>query len=335
MSSIIQRKAAFGTSVGSGSVAVTLDSPISSGSTLVMSCAVVQTDGSSNAFPVVIVVDDLTNSYSPSEYDSAGSGFFANAYQGQIVPQAGARTYTLNYTAQAGASGYTYLAGICIYELSGVSTLATNESANQSLSNGLHKMSDLSATISGLSGGTYGNLLVSIGAFTFLNGDFPDAQAVAAGSGWTLDGRDAVIGSFSPMAIAFESQLVGPSGNPAATFSGSGNNTEVDGTILVAAYSLTSAFSGGGGGGTGSSAIFLGSVRVLGSAPAGDSVPFLGSVKVVSVAPSGDQNPYLGSVVLGTPGPNNTNPSLGEVCVVTSVPAGADDVFLGSIQEAS
>jgi hypothetical protein len=71
-------------------------------------------------------------------------------------------------------------------------------------------MSDLSATISGLSGGTYGNLLVSIFAGTFSTaGVLTDANQVTAGSGWTLDGRDAVNGTYSPMAICFESQFVG------------------------------------------------------------------------------------------------------------------------------
>jgi hypothetical protein len=334
MSSIIQRKAAFATHVGSGSVAVTLDSPISAGSTLVIACAVVQTDGGSNALPNITVQDDLTNGYSPTAYASSGSGFFANTYQGSAIPQAGARTYTLSYTAQTGGSAYTYLAGICVYELSGVSSSFSNESAHTGTS-GVHAPSSLSATISGLSGGTYGNLLVSIYAGIFTS-TLTDAQAVAAGSGWTLDGRDAVNGTFSPIAIVFESQLVGSPSNPAATVSSSTNSTAIDDTLLVAAYSLTSAISGGGSGGGGSTDtdIFLGSVRVLGSAPSGQSNPFLGTVKVISSPPSGRTNPYLGSVVIGTPGANNTNPSLGEVVVVTEVPADAFDEFWGTVSEA-
>jgi hypothetical protein len=335
MSSIIQRKAAFATNVGSGSVAVTLDSPVSAGSKLVIACGLVQTDGSGSSAPSILVVDDLTNGYSPTAYSSSGSGFFANTYQGGGIANAGARTYTLSYTAPTGQSGYTFLAGICVYELSDANVF-TSESGNQSLS-GLHKISDLSASISALSGGTYGNLLVSIFAGTFTS-TLTDAQAVAAGSGWTLDGRGAVNGAFSPIAIAFESQLVGPTSNPAATFSGSGNNTELDGTILVAAYSLTSAIpggSGGGGGSTPSGPVFLGSIRIVGSAPAGAKVPYLGTVKVVTSAPSGASNPYLGSVVLGTPGAGTGNPTLGEVVVVPQVPAGATDDFLGSVEEAS
>ena len=325
--SIIQKKVAFAQHTGSGSVAVTLDNPIGAGSIVVIACAVVQSDGSQGAAPAIAVVDDLTNNYAPTRYNSSGQGFFGNCYQDAITPQTGARTYILNYTAQVGGSGYSYLAGIAIYEVSGASASATNETASQALS-GFHKMSDLSAAISGLSGGTYGNLLVSIGAFAFTS--LSDAQAVAAGSGWTLDGRDGVSGTFNPMAIVFESQLVGPASNPAAVFSGSANNTELDGTILVAAYSLTSAIAGGST--PSDTDVFLGSIRVV-SAPNGVSVPFIGTVKVVNAVPSGRANPYLGKIVIGTPGPSNNNPVLGEVVVVEAAPTNVPDIFFGTVQE--
>jgi hypothetical protein len=201
--SIVQKKAAFVQHTGSGSVAVTLDSPIGAGSIVVIACAVLQNDGSQGAAPTIVVADDLTNSYAPTRYNSSGQNFFANCYQDAITPQVGARTYTLNYTAQSGGSGYSYLAGICVYEVSGASASATNETASQ---DGFHKISDFSATISSLSGGSFGNLLVGIGAFLFTS--LSDAQAAAAGSGWTLDGRDGVNGTFGQMAIVFESQLV-------------------------------------------------------------------------------------------------------------------------------
>jgi len=127
---------------------------------------------------------------------------------------------------------------------SAVSSSFSNES-NHTGTSGVHAPSRLSTTISGLSGGTFGNLLVSIRAGIFTS-NLSDAQAVAAGSGWTLDGRDAVNGTLGPMAIAFESQLVGASSNPAATVSSNTNSTAIDDTLLGAAYSLTSAFSGGG-----------------------------------------------------------------------------------------
>jgi hypothetical protein len=328
--SIIQKKAAFATVTGSGSVEVTLDTPISAGSSLVISAALVQSNGSGNAPPAITVEDDLTNSYSPTAYSKSGSSFFANIYQGGGIPQAGARTYTLNFTAPTGQSGYTFLAGLCVYEVSNINVF-TNESASESLT-GLHEVSDYSATISGLSGGSFGNLLVGIYASLF-SSSLSDANQVSAGSGWTLDGRDAINGTFSPMAIAFESQFVDASSNPAVVFSGSSNITALDGAILVGANSLTSAGSGGGGAPTPSGPAFLGSVRVVGSAPSGARNNFLGTVTVVDSAPAGAANPYLGSVVVGTPTGGDSNPTLGEVVVVASVPAGENDVFLGTAQE--
>jgi len=125
MSSIIQRKAAFAINVGSGSVEVTLDNPISAGSVIVIAGAVAQTDGGGGSATSVLVEDDHSNFYS-LPYQSSGSGFFANAYQGSFSPAVGAQSYTLTYTAQSGQGAYTFLAGICVYELSGVSAFATN-----------------------------------------------------------------------------------------------------------------------------------------------------------------------------------------------------------------
>jgi hypothetical protein len=80
------------------------------------------------------------------------------------------------------------------------------------------------------------------------------------------------------------------------------------------------------------SGTFLGSVRVVSSAPAGARNPFLGTVKVVGSVPSGATNPYLGQVVEVSSVPSgDSNPSLGEVVVVSSAPAGAADPFLGSV----
>jgi hypothetical protein len=327
--SIIQRKAAFAQQTGSGTVAVTLDSTISAGSTLVIAAALVQSDGGGTFAPTVSAEDDLSNSYAMTGYNSSGSSFFANTYQSTVTPQAGARTYTLSFTAPGGQSGYSFLAGICVYELSGVSVIPTSESASQSLSS-FHKMSDLSATISGLSGGTYGNLLVSIFAGLFSTpGVLTDANQVTAGSGWTLDGRDAVNGTFDPMVICFESQLVGPSSNPAAVFGGDSNTTELDGTILVAAYSLTAALPGGGGGVT--TVPFLGSV----SETTDDSLgtQYIGHVKVIASAPAGVPNPYLGKIeVVGSAPAGVSDPLLGEVVIVADQP-GSNDVYLGHIEE--
>lgn len=334
--SIIQKNSAFAVNVGAGSVAVTLPNPIGAGSKIIIACATVETDGSGAGIPTVTVLDDKGNGYSPGAYNSSGQGLFANTYLGTVSdPGVGAQTYTMSYTAPVGQSAYTFLAGICIYEVSGVAGTFTNESASQALS-GLHKISDLSATISSLTAGTFGNLFVTIGAFTFTS--LADATTVAAGSGWTLDGRQASNGTFGAMAIAFESQFVAPGSNPTALFSGDGNSTELDGTIVVGAYLLTDTVPGGGPTPPSSSTTFLGSVRVLSNPPSGKSSsnsPYLGSVRVVSGVPANIPNPpYLGSVCLGTPtSAGDGNPALGDVVVVTEIPANATDVWLGFVEE--
>ena len=333
--SIIQRKAAFATVTGSGSVEVTLDSAISSGSILVIAAATVQSNGSGASSPIssFLIEDDKGNGYGADTFQSSGSGLFANAGLNlAVTPEAGAQAYTFSFTAPTGQSAYTFLAGLGLYELTGVSLLATNESASQSLT-GFHKVSDLSASISALSGGSFGNFLVSIFASIF-SSSLTDANQVAAGSGWTLDGREAINGAFSPMAIAFQSAFVDPSSNPAATFSGSANNTELDGTILVGAYSLSSAISGGGSGGSGgggSSTVFLGAITEVGSDPDDNGV-FLGTVSVISQAPSsGVPVPYLGKVRIVTAPAGRPNPTLGQVIVLGSAPANEANKWLGSV----
>jgi hypothetical protein len=342
--SIVQKQSAFATLTDTspswtGSVSVTLPNPITAGNIVVLASAIIQTNGSTGLGSTISGVEDnLGNGYAGASYDSFGQGNFCSVFQGSIVPQAGAQTYTLTFDPPSGTTGYEFLVGFIVYEVNGAGSgfNFTNESAHQSLTS-LQNINNLSAQISSLSGGTYGNLLIAVGAFTDST-SLTNAQAMAAGSGWTLDARDAVSLAFgSSGAIVFESQLVSPGNNPAAKFSGNATNTELDGTILVAAYSLTSAISGGGsggGGGTGNSTTFLGSVRVIGSAPGNiPVVPFLGIMKVVASAPSGPPNPYLGSVILGSPSSNDTNPALGEVVVVTEIPAGEIDVFLGAVEE--
>jgi hypothetical protein len=336
--SVIQRKAAFAVNIGSGSVAVTLDNPISAGSTVVIAAAVVQTDGSGISAISCIVRDDHSNFYTPTSEQSSGNGFFANTYQTSINPATGAQTYTLTYTAQAGQSAYDFLAGLCIYELSGV-TLSSGGS-NSTGTSGVHAPSSLSTTISGLSGGSFGNLLVSIYAGIFTS-TLSDAQAVAAGSGWVLDGRVASDGTNSPMAIVFQSQFVGVSSNPAATVTSTSNSTAIDDTLLVAAYALTSAIPGGGGsggsggsGGGGTSTTFLGSVMTEVGSPSlelesGDC--YLGNLTIIDSAPSGVPCPFLGTVKIVASANGRPSPALGHVVVLTSPPSNNSNPTLGAV----
>lgn len=80
---------------------------------------------------------------------------------------------------------------------------------------------------------------------------------------------------------------------------------------------------------------FIGSIReVAGPDVVGETEPFLGTVTVVGSAPAGATNPYLGHVKKVTVVPAGAaNPSLGQVVIVGSAPAGEVDPFLGDVIE--
>jgi hypothetical protein len=79
---------------------------------------------------------------------------------------------------------------------------------------------------------------------------------------------------------------------------------------------------------------FLGSVRIVGSAPSGDPDPFVGTVRVIASAPAGLQNPYLGNVRTVTSAPaGDNNAELGQVVIVASAPSGDLDPYLGNVIE--
>lgn len=113
---------------------------------------------------------------------------------------------------------------------------------------------------------------------------------------------------------------------------GTGDESGFVSLYAVGSASVTSSGGGGGGGSYSSSLPFLGSVRVVASAPSGQAVPFIGTVTKISSAPAGLPNPYLGNVVAGTPSANDTNPALGQVVEVASAPAGDNDPFLGAVE---
>jgi hypothetical protein len=75
---------------------------------------------------------------------------------------------------------------------------------------------------------------------------------------------------------------------------------------------------------------FLGSVRLVESAPAGAANPFIGKITVAESAPAGVPNPYLGNVLeVSSAPPGDTEPILGNVVVVDSAPANTPDPYLG------
>lgn len=87
-----------------------------------------------------------------------------------------------------------------------------------------------------------------------------------------------------------------------------------------------------GGSITDSVPAFLGSIIESNDA-ALTAAPFLGTVTVVGSAPAGVLNPYLGKMKVVAPPAGAPNPSLGQVVVITVVPAGQPDTKTGRITE--
>jgi hypothetical protein len=245
MSSIIQKNSAFATVTGSGSVSVALN-PLAAGSVIVLVAGLVETNGGgASIFSSGSFKDQLNNSYSANPLSSGSNGPFAWTVYAVISPANGAETYTFNFTGGAGTAAYTFLAGIAAYELSGA-TAAANDTGSSTSSVNI-PVGSVTASLAGLNEGSFGNFIVSVGAF--LDSSLVEAQGFGAGSGWTLDGSDAVAGAFDAMAILFQSQLT--TGNPTGVFSGSANSDELDGSVGILAVLLTSAIGSGGTGGNG------------------------------------------------------------------------------------
>lgn len=76
---------------------------------------------------------------------------------------------------------------------------------------------------------------------------------------------------------------------------------------------------------------YLGTVTLIGSAPAGLPNPFIGKVLVLGSAPAAPAGPYLGHYVAGSAPVSGPDNLLGQVVVVGSAPAGAPDPFLGTV----
>jgi hypothetical protein len=245
MAAIIQKNKAFSRITGSGSVSVTLN-PLSAGSKIVLVAALAVSDGS-NAFSSANFEDQLNNTYTANAL-SSGFSNFAWTFYAVVSPAAGATTYAFNYSATAPSSGFTFLAGIAAYEVSGSQSVA-NATGASSNSSGFQNVNSITAALSGLNEGSFGNFIVSAGAF--LDSSLTDAEGFSAGSGWTLDGSDAISGTNDALAVLFESQLT--TGNPTGGFSGANDTNEIDGTVGILAILLTSAIGGGGSGGSGES----------------------------------------------------------------------------------
>ncbi len=234
----------------------------------------------------------------------------------------GADSITFTFTPQSNTGNCQV--GLVAYELAGV----VNTKGDNCFSAAAGSVFPVANNLPGVltwAGTPYGVVCFVIGAA------FAGGAAITAGSGWTLDGAGTFGNSSIAMQSLFNATLTDVSPGQQTAF-GSSPSSGLSSVGQGALFQLLAPFGTPGGGGNGGSAtVFLGSVRVLGSAPAGCSNPFLGTVKVVGSAPAGASVPYLGSVVVGTPSGSQTNPSLGEVVEVVSASAGDSDPFLGTV----
>ena len=104
--------------------------------------------------------------------------------------------------------------------------------------------------------------------------------------------------------------------------------------VVVASDAVVQNFTAAPNGDTYNPSIaFIGSVRVVASAPASVSDPFLGKMLVLVSPPVGTPVPYLGQIrEVAVAPPGEGNPVLGQVVVVVSAPIGDSDPYLGSVE---
>jgi hypothetical protein len=309
MGSVVQHKSAVATTQG---VSVTLDSPVTLGNLLVVFIA---RNGVSDG--VAGFDEDSAPSWTSFEFvaTNVANGQRLDAYA-NIAQASESYTLTVEFQTNSGLAKAVHL-----FEISGYTTLDKQSSNSQTTA---------SPSIS-LGQNTSFNSELVLAAF--LDGSHI-GETFSTSSGYTA----AELTNTGVGSMFTEYTTLSSTGNPTAATTI--QNSDAVCSLMLTFYDSDNTGGGdggdsGGGGSSPSSGIFLGSVRVLGSAPSGRSNPFLGTVKVVSSAPSGVPNPYLGSVVLGSPSGSQTNPSLGDVVVVADVPAGASDPFLGTVSEAS
>jgi hypothetical protein len=296
--SVIQHKSVIGTTQN---VSLTLNSPVTADNLLV---AVI---GHGSGSPVIYLEDFSQPSSLGWNGPLSASGISPLVVEAWNSLAQSSETYTLqvNFGANDGSAKHIHL-----FEVSGYDTFDKQGASSNGATNAP----------------TVGIGVNTTKAIEFVLAAFLDAthsvEPFTPGIGYTA-GETTNASGFSMFTEWKEITAVG---QPQAT--ASIPNVDSVYAFMVTFYSST-------GGGGGSTSTFLGSVRVLGSAPAGAAVPFIGTVKVIGSAPSGVPNPYLGSVVQGNPVAGGSNPTIGEVVIVASVPSGDSDEFLGAIVEGS
>jgi hypothetical protein len=303
--SVIQHKSIIGTTQN---VSLTLDSPVTEGNLLI---AVVLPSTFNN-------VNSLEDASAPSSsgWSQFSFGFVSGDLHDLYVFSSSAQTsesYTLEvlFSSDDGLAKHIHL-----YEVSGYDT---PDQTGQSV----QVTSTPSASITGNTNRAKEFVLAVFADLTHVGETF------TAGTGYTAGETTNASGG----SMFSEYQEISSIGQPSAAATMNTPASDQFLSVVVTFYLSSDSNGGSGGSGGGTSSLpFLGSVRVLGSAPSGQSNPFMGTIKVISSPPSGVPNPYLGSVVLGAPGPNNSNPTLGEVVVVSEAPIESDP-FLGTASE--
>ncbi len=309
MGSVVQHKSAVATTQN---VSVTLDSPVTLGNLLVVFIA-------HNGIVDGVAGFDEDSAPSWTSFDSiattVANGQRLDVYA-NLAQASESYTLTVEFQTNTGSAKAVHL-----FEISGYTTLDKQNSNSQTTA---------TPSISLGQNTSFNNVLVLV---AFLDGSHI-GETFSTSSGFTA-GKSTNTGVGS---MFTEYATLSAIANPTAATTI--QNSDAVCSIMLTFYDVNDGATGGsggsgGGGSSPSSGVFMGSVRVLGSAPSGRSNPFLGTVKVISSAPSGVPNPYLGSIAVGSPSGSQSNPDMGEVVVVADVPAGASDPFLGTVSEAS
>jgi hypothetical protein len=298
MSGIVQSKSAV---ASGGSLSLTFDAPVTLGNLIVVGVFSDTTEATG--------VSDGVNSYSPAADETYSPANYSTQLFYAIATQNGSVTISSAFSPSAGNH-----AVIHAHEVSGGYSLIDQTGVSNTVQTGNSVSISTSAPTAHANEFVIALFLVNPRGGTWTTTS-PTAEAVLE--------EDPSEGTLS---MCYEVSSSG-SQTAEATYSPF-NVTEFNG-VIATFYKASSDPP------YDSTKPFLGSVRIVGSAPAGARVAFLGTViNIGGTPPAGLSNPYLGNVVVGTPSAGDSNPSLGQVCEVDSAPAGDPDPFLGVVEGA-
>jgi len=304
--SFLQAVGADGT-IGADSSTIEYPSPVTSDSYLVLYALVISPGAVSD---VTSVTDSLGNIWEPVRDDHNASGHTVVWHVPVSKPGGGANTVTINFSNAASQSNLK----LALLEYTNQFTAG---SSPVDTSNSQHDSTGTS--YSGTPVTTeFTNETILVFGYTTDNTQGPNGT-----NGWVGRPVTGLGGEVNFGLMDLDTTAPGTY-TPTATFSASEEWAPV--TLAIKSTSSGDVYD--------ATIPFIGSIRIVGSAPAGASNPFVGTVKVLASIPSGPPNPYLGNAVIGTPSAGDSNPVLGQVSVVGSAPAGDSDPFLGQVEEA-